>query len=159
MIDSRAKHPAHPAKNPHHAKRRSPAQEINAQYAAFLAAFRVVEQSYVQSLNQQTSNMIPVSATVTPPYASGSPVMVVDDAAVFGPPGPFNPPVTATAFVGSVSIGQFILTGSSGNQLTINISASSLIPLNPGTVLTANMPVSAQSAAAAIFPGYIVNST
>jgi hypothetical protein len=142
-----------------HAKRLPPMQEINAQYAAFLAAFREIENLYVATLGQTSNATVPVTATVTAPYVAGSPTMQVDDAAVFGPPGTFPTPVSATAFVGSVNIGHFIVTGSSGNLLTINVSASSQVPLAAGTTLTANVPTSASTSAAMIFPSFITNST
>jgi hypothetical protein len=103
--------------------------------------------------------MVPVSAAVTAPYTAGAPVILVDDAAVFGPSGTYSTPITATALVGTNPIGQFVLTGSSGNQLVIDPSKSSFIPLNVGTTLAATVPVSAASAAAAIFPSYITTST
>jgi hypothetical protein len=141
------------------AKRVGPAQEINTQFANFLIAFRAVEQSYISTLNQQTTNTVTVSATVTQPYAAGSPVMVVDDATVFGPAGTFSPPVNATAEIGGIPVGTFVLLGSSGNQLVIDVPKSSSIPLNPSTVITANVPASAQNSAATIFPSYISSST
>jgi hypothetical protein len=150
---------SHHAKADPPSKRVGPAQEINTQFANFLAAFRVVEQSYVSTLNQTTTNTITVSAGVTASYAAGSPVMQVDDAAVFGPAGTFSPAVTATAQVGGIPVGTFVLLGSSANQLVIDVSKSSSIPLNPGTVITANVPVSAANSAAAIFPSYISSST
>lgn len=159
-------HIAHPAEHAsHHPKARpastrvGPAQEIKTQYAKFLAAFRAVEESYVSTLNQTTTNTVSVSATVTASYAAGSPVMDVDDAAVFGPAGTFSPAVTATANVGGIPVGTFVLLGSSGNQLVIDVSKSSLIPLNAGTVITATVPVSAANSAASIFPSYISAST
>jgi hypothetical protein len=165
-----ARHPAvhvgHPAAGasqrahaPNPNRRIPPAQEIITQYKEFLQAFRAVEESYVESINEGSTGMVPVSATVTAPYAAGSPVILVNNAAVFGPSGTFNPAVTATATVGSVTIGQLLLTGSAGNQLIVNPSAFPAIPLNPGTVLSATVPVSAQSSAAAIFPSYITAST
>jgi hypothetical protein len=152
-------HVRHPARSHPAPKRVGPAQEINSQYAAFLAAFRRIEAFYVESLSQQSTGTVPVSATVTAPYAAGSPVMQVDNAAVFGPQGTFPTPLTATALVGTTPIGQFVLKGSSGNQLIVNVSLSSPIPLNVGTVLTANVPTSAASSAAMIFPSYISAST
>ncbi len=154
-----AAHVSHHAKADPPAKRVGPAQEINTQYARFLAAFRLVEVSYVSTLNQTTTNTISVSATVTAAYAAGSPTLVVDDASVFGPAGTFSPAVTATAVVGGIPVGTFVLLGSSGNQLVIDVSKSSFIPLNPGAVITANVPVSAANSAAAIFPSYISSST
>ena len=154
-----AAHVSHHARAHPHSARVGPAQEINTQYARFLAAFRLVEAAYVSTLNQRTTNTISVSATVTAPYAAGSPVMQVDDAAVFGPAGTFSPAVTATATVGGIPIGTFVLLGSSGNQLVIDVSKSSFIPLNPNTVITASVPVSAQNSAATIFPSYISSST
>jgi hypothetical protein len=157
---------AHPARHPNHrakahasSRRVGPAQEINTQYARFLAAFRMVEESYVSTLNQRANNKVSVSTTLTAPYAAGSPSMVVADAAVFGPAGTFNPAVTATAEISGIPVGTFSLLGSSGNQLIIDVSNSSSIPLNTGTVLTANVTVSASNSAAAIFPSYISSST
>ena len=93
----------------------TPAQEINNQYAQFLAAFQTVAESYVQSLNETSTGTTTVSATLTAPYLAGTASMQVDDAAVFGPAGIFATPITATAQVGSVPVGQFVLTGSSAN--------------------------------------------
>jgi hypothetical protein len=157
---------AHPAAHSrHHAKAHpssewvGPAREINTQYAKFLAAFRMVEESYVSTLNQKLNNKVSVSTTLTAPYAAGSPTMQVADAAVFGPAGTFNPEVQATALIGGISFGTFYLKGNSGNQLVIDVSNSANIPLNTGTVLTANVTVSASNSAAAIFPSYISSST
>jgi hypothetical protein len=166
-------HPAHPAitivhpaaqakghAKAHHAPLRvGPTQEINQQFAAFLVGFRRQEEAYIRSLTSQSTGMIPVSATVTAPYAAGSPVIQVDDAAVFGPSGTFSSPIPATAVVGTTPIGQFTLKGSSGNQLILDLSKSDFIPLNVGTTLSATVPVSAASAAGAIFPSYITAST
>jgi hypothetical protein len=97
---------------------------------------------------------------VTTAYVPPSPVIQVDNATVFGPEGTFGSPLLATATIGSApSLGQFILTGSSGNTLTINSSGSSQIALPVGSVLTATVPTSAQSGAAFIFPSYITNRT
>jgi len=148
------------AKVGHRYKRLTPAAEINAQYAAFLTAFNQQLDSYVASLNQQSTGTVTVSATVTVAYAAGSPTVEVDDAAVFGPQGTFSSPVLATATVGSAPpIGQFSLTGSSGNSLTIDLANSSSIPMGVGTVLTATVPTSASNSAMLIFPSYITNST
>ena len=75
----------------------TPAQEINNQYAQFLAAFQTVGESYVQSLNESSTGTTTVSATLTAPYLAGTASMQVNDAAVFGPAGIFATPITATA--------------------------------------------------------------
>jgi hypothetical protein len=150
-----------PAPRPtlHSSGRLSPAAEINAQYAQFLADFRVVGKDYVASLSESSSTTVAVSATVTANYTAGSPSIQVDDPAVFGPQGSFSSPVVATALVGSVPVGQFTLTGSSANMVTINVAQSSNTSLNAGTTLTANVPVSASSSAGSIFPSFITNRT
>ena len=152
-------HATYPAKASHPPKRLTPVQEINSQFATFLAQFRQVENYYVASINEQSTGTASVSTQVQTAYAAGSPVMEVDDASVFGPEGTYTTPVTATASVGSVTIGTFSLIGSSGNQLVVNPSDSSFIPLNPGTVISATVPTTAVTNAATIFPSYITNST
>jgi hypothetical protein len=153
------------ARRPSHAsskslpKRLTPTQEINAQYAAFTAAFDNVLDAYVQSINEQSSGTVSVSATVTAAYTSPSAVISVDDASVFGPEGTYSKPVVANATVGTVSLGTFTITGSSGNLLIINVGQSTAINLPVGAVLSANVPTSAQTSAATIFPSYITNST
>ena len=47
------------------------------------------------------------------------------------------------------------ITGSSGNFLIINVGRSTAINVPAGTMLAANVPTSAQTSAAAIFPSYI----
>ena len=133
----------------------TPAQEINNQYAQFLATFQTVAESYVQSLNETSTGTTTVSATLTAPYLAGTASMQVDDAAVFGPAGIFATPITATAQVGSVPVGQFVLTGSSANTLAVHPTLSSAVSLASGTVLTAQVTTSASSSAASIFPSYI----
>ncbi|MGP0068665.1 MAG: hypothetical protein ACLQGP_34325 [Isosphaeraceae bacterium] len=150
---------AHRAKGSHTARRLTPAQEINAQFAAFLTMLNTVVDAYVASLNEQSTNTVSVTTTVAAPYAAGSPTIQVADASVFGTEGTFSQPVTATASVGNVTIGQFSLIGSSANQVIVNLAASSSIPMNTGTVLTATIPANAQSSAATIFPNYIQPST
>ncbi len=152
-------HATHPAKASHIPKRLTPVQEINSQYATFLDQFRQVESYYVSSFYEQTTNTSSVSTQVQTAYAAGSPVMVVDDASVFGPAGTYSTPVSATASLGGVTIGTFSLIGSSGNQLIINPADSSFVPLNPGTTISATVPANAVTNAAAIFPSYITNST
>jgi hypothetical protein len=153
-----ARPPLHVNKTPDPSGRMTPAQEINKAYAQFLADFRAVEVSYVQTLGQQSSGTLPVSTTLTAPYLAGSASMQVQDPAVFGTPSP-SAPVSATALVGGVPVGTFSLIGSSGNQLAINPARSSLVSLAQGTVLSAQVPVSASSSAATIFPSYIIAST
>jgi hypothetical protein len=150
---------SHIAKGHSASSRVTPAQEINNQYAQFQAAFQTVIESYVQTLNEQSTGTVTVSATLTAPYLAGSVSMQVDDPAVFGPEGVFASPITATAMVGNVPVGQFVLTGSSTTQVAVNPALSSSISLSTGTVLTAQVPTSASSSAASIFPGYITSST
>ena len=164
---SAARVEAQAAHAPHHAKaaqthfaRLTPSQKINAEYSAFLAAFNQQLDLYVASLSETSSGQAAVSATVTQAYAAGSPVIEVNDGAVFGPAGTFNPTVFATATLGNAPpIGYFYLTGSSGNSVTINTTTSSNVPLPIGTVLSATVPVSASTSASVIFPSYITNST
>lgn len=148
---------AHPKMHPHRL-RVGVEREINTVFQQFVAGFQQQVESYIQSLSEQSTGMVPVTATVAAPYAAGSPVMQVNDAAVFGTPS-MAAPVTATALVGTTSIGTFSLIGSSGNQLILNLAKSSSVPLNIGTTLTATVPVSAASSAAAIFPSYVTAST
>jgi hypothetical protein len=54
-----------------------------------------------------------------------------------------------------VGVGTFVLTGRSGNLLLVNTAQSSAVNLNPGTALSASVPISASSSAAAIFPSFI----
>ena len=92
-------------------------------------------------------------------YTPPSAVIQVDNAAVFGPEGVFTPQVIANAVIGTVSLGQFTLSGSSGNNLIVDTTQSANVQLPVGTVLTASVPTSAQSSAASIFPSYITDST
>jgi hypothetical protein len=141
----------------HHGQRVTPTAEINAEYAAFVSDFAQVEAAYIESLTSQSTNTANVSATLTASYAAGSVQMQVDNASVFGPVGAFTSPVNATASVGGVPVGTFALTGRSGNLLLVNTAQSSQINLNPGVVLSANVPITAASSAAAIFPSFITN--
>ena len=70
-----------------------------------------------------------------------------------------TPAVVASAVIGTVSLGQFTLTGSSGNLLIVSPTQPPTVSLPVGTVLTASVPTSAQSSAASIFPSYITDST
>jgi hypothetical protein len=140
-------------------RRLTPTQAINAQYAAFTAAFNNVLDAYVQSINEQSSGTVSVSATLTAAYTTPDAVIEVDDASVFGPEGTYSQPVAAIATVGTVSLGTFSITGSSGNTLIINVGHSTAVNLPVGAVLSANVPTTAQTSAAAIFPSYITNST
>ena len=81
--------------------------------------------------------------------------MLVVDAAVFGPEGTYPNVVDATAFVGSVSVGQVAILGSSGNTLAIQTSGTTTPSLAAGTTLTAQVTTSASSSAATIFPSFI----
>jgi hypothetical protein len=149
----------HHVKPAHTHKRLTPSQAVNAAYAAFTAGYTKVLNDYVNSINETSSSTITVSATVTSTYSTGSSVIQVDNAAVFGPEGQFNPMVTANAVLGTVSLGTLTFSGSSGNLLIVsgtNLPGGSV----PATsVLTASVPASAQTSANAIFPTYVINST
>ena len=154
-----AAHPAARQKAVHRTSQRvPPAAEIKKQYNQFYSDFQTVEASYVRSLNQQGTGTVTAVTTLTANYTSGSASMQVADAGVFGPEGVFASPVTATAMVGSVPVGTFILTGSSGNLLAINAAQSSAISLSSGTTLTAQVTTTTASSAQAIFPTYITTS-
>ncbi|MGC8644235.1 MAG: hypothetical protein ACP5XB_30615, partial [Isosphaeraceae bacterium] len=88
-----------------HARRITPTAEINAQFAAFLTDFEVVEEQYVQAIVSGSSTTVTVSATLTAPYTYPSTQMQVDNAAVFGQNGVFTTPVTASASLGGVPVG------------------------------------------------------
>ena len=120
-----------------------------------MSDFAQVEAAYLASLTSQSTGTATVSATLTAAYTAGSVQIQVDNASVFGPNGTFTTPVTATASVGGVTVGTFALTGRSGNLLLVNMAQSSLINLNPGVVLSASVPITAASSAAAIFPSFI----
>jgi hypothetical protein len=161
-------HGAHPvASNSHHAKvsapakRLTPVQKINQAYASFTTAFNNVLDSYVQSINEQSTGQVSVSTTVQGGYSTAPlpSTILVADASVFGPEGDYSSPVTATALLGTASLGTVYITGSSGNYLIINPSQSTATTLPTGTVLAANVSTSAQSSAQSIFPSYITNST
>jgi hypothetical protein len=140
-------------------RRLTPTQEINAQYAAFTTSFNNVLDAYVQSINEQSSGTVSVSTTVTTAYTTPNSVIEVADASVFGPEGTYSQPVVAVATIGTVSLGQFSIKGSSGNFLILNVGQSTAVNVPAGAVLAANVPTSAQTSAAAIFPSYITNST
>ena len=145
----------------HASKRLTPAQKINQEYANFTTAFNNVLANYAQSINEESTGQLSVSTTVqgnysTPPLPS---TILVADAAVFGPEGDFSSPVTATALLGSATLGTVYITGSSGNYLIITPASGTATTLPTGTVLAANVPTSAQSSAQSIFPSYITNST
>jgi hypothetical protein len=154
---ARAKHHASAQDPP---QRLTPIAEINSVYTQFQQAFNTQLDSYVASLSETSTGQTTVTAVVTSAYTSGSATIEVDDASVFGPSGTFTAPVVATATIGTAPpIGQFTLTGRSGNTLTINLSTSTPVSLPIGTVLTASVATSASSSAASIFPSYITNST
>ena len=96
---------------------------------------------------------------MTSTFTTPSSTIPVDDAAVFGPEGKFNPPVNATAVLGTVSLGTVTLTGSSGNLLIVGTSQPVTPSLPGGTVLIASVPASAQTSASSIFPTYVIDST
>jgi hypothetical protein len=138
-----------------HPQRITPTAEINSEYASFVSDFAQVEAAYTSSLTSQSTGSANVSATVAAEYTAGSVQIQVDNASVFGPNGTFTSTVNATASVGGVTVGTFAITGRSGNLLLVNTAQSSLINLSPGTVLSASVPITAASSAAAIFPSYI----
>jgi hypothetical protein len=141
-------------------KRLTPIQEINSVYTQFQQGFNTQLDSYVASLSESSTGTTTVTAVVTSAYTAGSATMEVDDASVFGPSGAFPSPVLATASIGTAPpFGQFTLTGRSGNTLTLDLSNSTSVNLQIGTVLTATVSTSASSSAASIFPSYITNST
>jgi hypothetical protein len=146
-----ARHTAHSG----HSQRITPTAEINAEYAAFVSDFALVEAAYVNSLTSNGTGSATVTATVTSPYTAGSVQIQVDNASVFGANGTFTSPVNATASVGGVTVGTFALTGRSGNLLLVNAAQSSQINLSQGTLLSASVPITAASSAATIFPTYI----
>jgi uncharacterized membrane protein YgcG len=137
----------------------TPAAEINAQYNRFLADFRTVEQAYVTAINSQTNNTVSVSSILTAPYVVSTPQLLVQNGAVFGPDGGFSTPVTAIASINSVPVATFVLTGRSGNTLLLDPSQLPSVSVPAGTVLSATIPASTQTSAAAIFPAYIANRT
>jgi hypothetical protein len=143
------------AKAAHHAQRVAPTAEINAQFAQFVSDFALAEAAYTDAITSQSTNTTTVTATVTQPYTVGSVQLQVDNAAVFGPNGTFTSPLTATASVGGVVVGTFILTGRSGNTLVVNPTESSQVNLNPGVVLTSTVPITSATSAATIFPSFI----
>ena len=143
-----------------HTARPTPAMEINAAYASFLADFAKIEQQYIESINSSSSGTSTVTTNLQLPYAAGSTTMVVADATGFGPNGTFSTPVPAQATIGSVPAGTFSLIGRSGsNTLIINPGQSSNVSLTPPAALTATVTTTGQSSAAGIFPSYIVNRT
>ena len=79
----------------------TPAQEINATYAASHGRVYATQlNNYIQAIDENSSNVITVSATVTSAVSPLSTLIPVDNAAVFGPAGMFSSPVTATASFG-----------------------------------------------------------
>ncbi|MDR3622757.1 MAG: hypothetical protein P4L85_25615 [Paludisphaera borealis] len=149
----------HAVRAPARAQRVAPATMINREYAAFLSDFRRVEQSYIAALNDQAAGTTTVTANLVQPYLSGGSQVVVDNASVFGPNGSFAAPVTATVTISGVPNGAYLtLVGRSGNTLIVDPAASSAVNLAAsGVALTASVPATAQSSAAALFPTFIVN--
>ena len=151
---------SHSAAPQHAALRVTPTAEINAQFAAFLADFVLVEEAYVQSIVNGSTSTITVTANLTAPYTYPSTQMQVDNAAVFGPNGVFTTPVNASASLGGVPVGaSYVLTGRSGNTLIINTATSSNSNLAQGATLTASVQSTSQTSAASIFPSFITNRT
>ena len=148
-----------------HYQRLTPTQKINAEYRAFLAAFNQQLDSYVASLNETSTGTTAVSAMVTTAYTP-QPRLLPPRSSTWTMPGFSGRPrslpraLLATAtYLGGVTAGQLLLTGSSGNTLFINSIKLDLSCLPVGTVLTATVPVSAANSAASIFPSYITSST
>jgi hypothetical protein len=155
MLLSGALHPVRAQARP---QRVAPAAMINREYEAFLADFRRVEQAYVASLNEQSTGTTTVSSSLVQPYVSGGSQAVVENASVFGANGPFTAPVTASVSVSGVPNGAFLsLVGRNGNTLIIDPTASSPVSLPSGATLTASVPSTAQTSAAAVFPTFITN--
>ncbi len=146
---------SHSRKHSAASERVTPAKEINNQYAQFSALFQTAVQSYVGTLYQSSTGTVSVTATLTAPYSAGTASMQVNDAAVFGPAGTYPNIVDATAYVGTVSVGQVAILGSSGNTLAIQTSGTTTPSLATGTILTAQVPSSASSSAGTIFPSFI----
>ena len=117
-----ARNDSHHAEASHTSKRLTPTpRRSTKQYANFTMAFNNVVENYVQSINEQSTGKVSVSTTVqgdysTPPLPS---TILVADAAVFGPEGDYSSAVTATAVLGSATLGTVYITGSSGNYLII----------------------------------------
>lgn len=143
----------------HAASRVTPAQEVNKQYDLFESNFQTVLSSYVESLDEQSTGTVGVSTTLTANYSAGTASMEVADASVFGPEGVYASPVIATAYIGSVPVAKFTLTGSSGNLVTIGSATPNTVSLNSGTTLSAQVASSASSSASTIFPSYITSSS
>jgi hypothetical protein len=135
-----ARHAVQHAKPALHLHRLTPSQAVNAAYAAFSAGFANELNNYVNAINEQASNTVTVSATVTTAFNPPSSIILVDNAAGFGPGGTFNPPITANAVLGTVSLGSVTLSGSSGNSLIISNTQPLTTMLPVGTVLTASVP-------------------
>jgi hypothetical protein len=140
------------------AARVTPTAEISAQYSAFVNDFATIEQLYVTTINGQSTGSVTVTATVTAPYTAGSGSIQVNNASAFFPNNSTTP-VTATATQGRFTVGSFDLIGFSGNTLNVNISNSSQVDLSIGATLSASVPISGQTSAAAIFPSFIINRT
>ncbi len=152
-------HPsAHVSRTPAASGRVTPAQEVRKVYSQFLANFQAAETSYVQSLTQQATSTVTVVTTLTTPYLAGSATMNVLDPGVFGSPTQTSP-VTAYAVAGGAQVGVFQIIGISATQVAINTTSSSLVNLAQGTQLTAQVPQTAATSSASIFPGYITSST
>lgn len=132
---------------------------INREYAAFLADFRRIEQAYIAALNDQAAGTTTVSANLVQPYISGGSQAVVDNASVFGPNGAFSAPVTAAVTVSGIANGAYLtLVGRSSNTLVVDPTSSSAVSLTPPNVaLTASVPATSQTSAAALFPTFVVN--
>ena len=101
---------------------------------------------YIKAINEQSTNSVPVTTTVTAAYTAGSPTMTVQNAAVFFPNGS-TAPVVATATSGNLFIGSFTFLGVA-NDTTLNVytAASSSVSLSPGTILTSTVTPSARPA-------------
>jgi hypothetical protein len=146
------------AQTPAASGRVTPAQQVRKLYSQFVTNFQAVENSYVQSLTQQSTSMVTVVTTLTTPYLAGSATMNVQDPAVFGSPTQASP-VTAFAVAGGAQVGVFQIIGTSSTQVAINTTSSSLVNLAQGTQLTAQVSQTAASGASSIFPNYITTST
>jgi hypothetical protein len=137
--------------------RTTPAQEINKQYDLFLQNFRTVEASYVEAINQQSTGTVTASTLLTSFYQAGTASMVVQDAGVFSSA---SIPFRVDAQVGGVTVATYRIIAISGNDLVIDLSplsgSTTDVSLNPTvTQIVAQVPNSAATSAASIFPSFI----
>ncbi len=160
-VEHAARHETHHAGSAHSSRRLTQTQEINAQFAAFTAAFNNVLNAYTQAINEESTGTVSVATTVTVQFTVPDPVIQVSNAAVFGTAGTYPSPVLITPTIGTVALPSFYVTGSStsGNLLIVSATQPPTTNLPVGTVLNASVFTTAQTSAASIFPSYILNRT